>query len=85
MHTLLFCFANDRTRPLASLSDEDSGIDRLLDVRSSQNHFQKVRDSFATTDSITGKLQDYKDTLCLFHFSADCSKSRLTSGLSGPN
>ncbi|WP_128547037.1 CHAT domain-containing protein [Larkinella soli] len=69
MNTLLFCFANDRDRPLASLKEEDEGIEQLLDPRSSKNHFLKVRESFATTDSVANKLLTYRDSLCVFHFS----------------
>ncbi|RYF75784.1 MAG: CHAT domain-containing protein, partial [Cytophagaceae bacterium] len=77
MNTLLFCYANDRDRPLAELGDEDAGIDRLLDPRSSQGQFQKVRDSFATTDSVVSKIQTYQDTLCLFHFSGHAGSTLL--------
>ncbi|CCH57015.1 hypothetical protein BN8_06412 [Fibrisoma limi BUZ 3] len=77
MNTLLFCFANDHDRPLGNLSDEDAGIDRLLDPRSSKNQFQKVRDSFATTDSVATKIQLYQQTLCLFHFSGHAGSNAL--------
>lgn len=77
MDTLLFCYANNRDRPLHELSDEDAGIDRLLDPRSSQNQFQKVRDSFATTDSVVSKIQTYQDTICLFHFSGHAGSNVL--------
>ena len=77
MDTLLFCYANNRDRPLTTLGDEDAGIDRLLDPRSSKNQFQKVRDSFATADSVSAKLQTYKDTLCLFHFSGHAGSDVL--------
>ncbi|MBC7892952.1 MAG: CHAT domain-containing protein, partial [Sphingobacteriaceae bacterium] len=77
MNTLLFAYANDRARPLPSLSEEDSGIDRLLDARASRNHFQKIRDSFATTDSVAAKLLTYQDSLCLFHFSGHAGGASL--------
>lgn len=77
MDTLLFCFANDRDRPLPSLRDEDEGIDRLLDPRSSRNHFRKVRDSFATTDSVADKLLIYQQSLALFHFSGHAGQTFL--------
>ncbi|MFC5409084.1 hypothetical protein ACFPMF_07195 [Larkinella bovis] len=77
MDTLLFCFANDRDHPLPSLRDEDDGIDRLLDLRSSKGHFQKVRESFATTDSVAGKLLTYQNTLSLFHFSGHAGRTVL--------
>lgn len=77
MDTLLFCFANDRDRPLPALRDEDDGIDRLLDLRSSKGHFQKVRDSFATTDSVASKVLTYQNTLSLFHFSGHAGSSVL--------
>jgi len=77
MHTLLFCYANDRTRPLPDLGREDEGIDRLLDPRASRNHFQKIRESFATTESVAGKLLTYADSLCLFHFSGHAGSTIL--------
>lgn len=77
MNTLLFAYANDRARPLPSLSDEDSGIDQLLDARASRNHFQKIRDSFATTESVAAKLLTYQDSLCLFHFSGHAGGASL--------
>ncbi|RCR70428.1 CHAT domain-containing protein [Larkinella punicea] len=77
MDTLLFCFANDRDHPLPSLRDEDDGIDRLLDLRSSKGHFQKVRESFATTSSVADKLATYQNTLSLFHFSGHAGSTVL--------
>ena len=77
MDTLLFCYANNRDRPLSELGNEDSQIDRLLDPRSSKNQFQKVRDSFATTDSVSAKILTYRDTLCLFHFSGHAGSNVL--------
>ncbi|RRB00760.1 hypothetical protein [Larkinella rosea] len=77
MDTLLFCFANDRDHPLLSLRDEDEGIDRLLDLRSSKGHFQKVRESFATTSSVADKLAAYQNTLSLFHFSGHAGSTVL--------
>lgn len=77
MDTLLFCYANDRNRPLETLGDEDSAVDRLLDPRSSKNHFQKIRDSFATTESIATKILNYQASLCLFHFSGHAGSTVL--------
>ncbi|GAA4471040.1 hypothetical protein GCM10023189_60830 [Nibrella saemangeumensis] len=77
MNTLLFCYANDRNRPLPSLGEEDALIDRLLDPRSSRNHFQKIRDSFATAESVTNKILTYQDSLCLFHFSGHAGNTIL--------
>ncbi|GAB3334728.1 hypothetical protein GCM10027299_43220 [Larkinella ripae] len=77
MDTLLFCFANDRNHPLPALRDEDDGIDRLLDLRSSKGHFQKVRESFATTEAVAGKLLTYQQTLSLFHFSGHAGSTVL--------
>lgn len=77
MDTLLFCYANNRDRPLSELGHEDSQIDRLFDPRSSKNQFQKVRDSFATTDSVSAKILTYRDTLCLFHFSGHAGSTVL--------
>lgn len=77
MKTLLFCFANNRDRPLPELRHEDDTIDRLLDPLSSQQYFQKIRDSFATTDSVASKLLAYQDSLCLFHFSGHAGSSAL--------
>lgn len=77
MHTLLFCYANDRDRPLPDLRREDEGIDRLLDPRASRNHFQKIRESFATTESVAGKLLTYADSLALFHFSGHAGSTIL--------
>lgn len=77
MKTLLFCFANDRDRPLPELRREDDTIDRLLDPLSSQQHFQKIRDSFATTDSVASKIITYQDSLCLFHYSGHAGSSAL--------
>ena len=77
MKTLLFCFANNRDRPLPELRHEDDSIDRLLDPLSSQQHFQKIRDSFATTDSVASKILAYQDSLCLFHFSGHAGSSAL--------
>ncbi len=77
MDTLLLCYANNRDRPLSELGNEDSTIDRLLDPRSSKNQFQKVRDSFATTDSVSAKILTYRDTLCLFHFSGHAGSDVL--------
>lgn len=77
MDTLLFCYANNRERPLHELSHEDAGVDQLLDPRSSQNQFQKVRDSFATTESVVSKIQTYQNTICLFHFSGHAGSTEL--------
>ncbi len=77
MDTLLFCYANNRDRPLSELGKEDSQIDRLLDPRSSKNQFQKVRDSFATTESVAAKILTYRDTLSLFHFSGHAGSDVL--------
>jgi hypothetical protein len=77
MKTLLFCFANNRDRPLPELRNEDDTIDRLLDPLSSQQYFQKIRDSFATTDSVASKILTYQDSLCLFHFSGHAGSSAL--------
>lgn len=77
MDTLLFCYANNRDQPLHSLGEEDTRIDQLLDLRSSQNQFQKVRESFATTDSIAAKILSYKDSLCLFHYSGHAGSDVL--------
>ncbi|WP_421828789.1 CHAT domain-containing protein [Larkinella sp.] len=77
MNTLLFCFANNRERPLPELRQEDDTIDRLLDPLSSQQHFQKIRDSYATTDSVASKILTYQDSLCLFHFSGHAGSSGL--------
>ncbi len=77
MKTSLFCFANNRDRPLSELRREDDTIDRLLDPLSSQQHFQKIRDSFATTDSVASKILTYQDSLCLFHFSGHAGSSAL--------
>ncbi|GAB4038014.1 carboxypeptidase-like regulatory domain-containing protein [Spirosoma gilvum] len=77
MKTLLFCFANDRDRPLPELRREDDTIDRLLDPLSSQQHFQKIRDSFATTDSVASKIITYQESLCLFHYSGHAGSSAL--------
>ncbi|GAA4409019.1 hypothetical protein GCM10023187_31660 [Nibrella viscosa] len=77
MNTLLFCYANDRNRPLPSLAEEDGQIDRLLDLRSSRNHYQKIRDSFATAESVTSKILTYQDSLCLFHFSGHAGTNIL--------
>lgn len=77
MKTLLFCFANNRDRPLPELRHEDDTIDRLLDPLSSQQHFQKIRDSFATTDSVASKILTYQDSLCLFHFSGHAGSAAL--------
>ena len=77
MDTLLFCYANNRDNPLPELGNEDSQIDRLLDPRSSKNHFQKLRESFATTESVSDKILTYKDTLCLFHFSGHAGSNVL--------
>ncbi|SOD98533.1 CHAT domain-containing protein [Spirosoma fluviale] len=77
MDTLLLCYANDRNRPLETLGNEDSDVDRLLDPRSSKNHFQKIRDSFATTESVAGKILTYQASLCLFHFSGHAGSTAL--------
>ncbi|MDB5243986.1 MAG: hypothetical protein JWP57_4612 [Spirosoma sp.] len=77
MKTLLFCFANNRDRPLHELRNEDDTIDRLLDPLSSQQHFQKIRDSFATTESVASKILIYQDSLCLFHYSGHAGSSAL--------
>jgi hypothetical protein len=77
MKTFLFCFANNRDRPLLELRHEDDTIDRLLDPLSSQQHFQKIRDSFATTDSVASKILTYQASLCLFHFSGHAGSSAL--------
>ena len=77
MDTFLFCYANNQDRPLGELGNEDRAIDRLLDPRSSRNQFQKVRDSFATTDSVAAKILTYRDTLCLFHFSGHAGSTVL--------
>ena len=77
MKTCLFCFANSRDRPLPELRHEDETIDRLLDPLSSQQHFQKIRDSFATTDSVVSKILAYQDSLCLFHYSGHAGSSAL--------
>ena len=77
MKTLLFCYANNRDRPLPELRHEDDTIDRLLDPLSSQQYFQKIRDSFATTDSVASKILAYQDSLCLFHFSGHAGSSAL--------
>ena len=77
MKTLLFCFANNRDRPLPEIRREDDTIDRLLDPLSSQQYFQKIRDSFATTESVAAKIITYQDSLCLFHFSGHAGSSML--------
>ncbi len=77
MKTLLLCFANNRDRPLPELRHEDDTIDRLFDPLSSQQYFQKIRDSFATTDSVASKILTYQDSLCLFHFSGHAGSSVL--------
>ncbi|WP_206513069.1 hypothetical protein [Larkinella soli] len=77
MHTLLFCFANNRDQPLDFLKEEDEGIDRLLDARSSRLHFLKVRDSFATTRSLAEKILTYQETLTIFHYSGHAGQTLL--------
>ncbi|MCY7350223.1 MAG: CHAT domain-containing protein [Cytophagaceae bacterium] len=77
MDTLLFCYANDRDRPLPELRQEDDGIDRLLDPGNSKNYFKKDRVSYATASVVAGKLLEYKDSLCLFHFSGHAGSTIL--------
>ena len=77
MKTVLFCFANNRDRPLPELRREDDTIDQLLDPLSSQQHFQKIRDSFATTNSIANKILDYQASLCVFHYSGHAGSTAL--------
>ena len=77
MDTLLFCYANDRERPLAELHREDEGIDRLLDPGNSKNYYKKDRVSYATAQVVAGKLLEYKDSLCLFHFSGHAGSTVL--------
>ena len=77
MQTLLFCFANSGNPPLETLQKEYEGIDSLLDARNNLKHFLKVPLPFATTDSVVQKINTYRDSLAVFHFSGHAGQTVL--------
>jgi hypothetical protein len=77
MDTFLLCFSNSQTAPLATLTDEDRAIFDTLSPRQARGHFQMVRESFATIDSVIQRLETYQQTLSLFHFAGHAGKEGL--------
>ncbi|CAN5587222.1 hypothetical protein BH09BAC4_BH09BAC4_31470 [soil metagenome] len=77
MRTLLFCFANHSHPPLATLQKEYEGIDRLLDARNNLKHFLKVPVPFSSTESVVRKINIYRESLAIFHFSGHANYSSL--------
>lgn len=77
MQTLLFCFANNSTSPLKTLEKEFDNIDRLLDTRNNLKHFLKVPVPFASTESVARKINVYRDSLTIFHFSGHANDTVL--------
>ncbi len=77
MQTLLFCFANHSTSPLNTLQEEYENIDRLLDTGNNLKHFLKVPVPFASTESVARKINVYRDSLTVFHFSGHANHTVL--------
>lgn len=77
MDTLLLCFSNSQAAPLATLTNEDRGIFDTLSPRQALGHFQIVRESYATIESIIQRLETYQQSIIVFHFAGHAGKDGL--------
>ncbi|MFN8349358.1 MAG: CHAT domain-containing protein [Spirosomataceae bacterium] len=77
MDTLLLCFSNSPTAPLATLTDEDRTLFDILSPREARGHFKIVRESYATAESVIQRLETYQQTITVFHFAGHAGKEGL--------
>lgn len=59
------------------LQKEDEGINLLLSPFAGKQHFQLVRESYATTESLADSVLNYCKTLTLFHFSGHADQHSM--------
>lgn len=77
MDILLLAFANNRERPLQTLADEYSAINKILSPRVLQQHFLSWSISHATLEEIAYYLTLFRDRLRLFQFSGHAGQDVL--------
>ncbi len=78
MDLIFFAYANSQDHPLPTLGEEDKSVHDILSQRAFRdNHFNINRFSFATVNEIIDYLTDFKENICLFHYSGHAGKDNL--------
>ena len=78
MSIILLTFANSATQPLATLSEEDREVNKLLSQMAAQEEgWQVVHNSHAKVRDIVDDIIVYQDALSVFLFSGHAERDKL--------
>ncbi len=77
MEILLFAFANDRHKPLPTLTEEYLSINKILAPRVLRQHFLAWAISHATLEEVAYYLALFRDRIKLFQFSGHAGRDLL--------
>jgi hypothetical protein len=76
MKTIIISFANSSQEPLASITEEDDNIHRIL-IENNRGHYSVHRESFATVSNINNALNTYSGNIAIFHYAGHASQTSL--------
>lgn len=77
METLLLTFANDKSQPLQTLTDEYLAASKILAPRAFRQHYLMHPLYSATLDDVTYYLMLFRERLSLFLYSGHADRDRL--------
>lgn len=80
METLLLTFANQQSKLLPTLQEEDDTLNRILAPHVRLGHLQLLRESFVTLEKLYQSLTLYREELVLFLFSGHAGRDKLELG-----
>ncbi|WP_343702378.1 CHAT domain-containing protein [Chitinophaga sp.] len=76
MKTIIISFANSAVEPLASITEEDDNIHRIL-IENNRGNYSVHRESFATVDNINNALGAYNGNIAIFHYAGHAGQHSL--------
>ena len=77
MAQIFLAFANSRSSPLPTLTQEEETIYAYLSKRYAEGHFTLHRDNAATLESVSEYLIRFRETVQVFHFSGHAERDAL--------
>ena len=77
MSRLFLAFANSDSVRLATLTQEDTEVNSVLNYRVAKGDFQVYREQFATRENIVSKLQLFQEDITLFLYSGHAGRDAI--------
>ena len=77
MKVIYLAFANSSEQKLPYLTEEDNGLNDILNDRYMLGDYVVVKESFITPERLNKALDKYKDNLYIFHYSGHAGKDKL--------